>query len=105
MVCRTTWRTATGPREGWSIISFSAAESTYLYYGLRAGGAVEPMRGRRLADGFEFTSESGTGASRQRARVTVTRLDPRRFRLVAESAVGDGPWKVEDTEHYVPAPQ
>ena len=101
MVCRSTWRTASGPREGWSIFSYRASDSTYLYYGLRAGGPVEPMRGRRLVDGWEFVSESGEGPRRQRARVTITRLNPKRFRLVAEAAVGDGPWTTEDTEYYV----
>jgi hypothetical protein len=101
MVCRSTWRTASGPREGWSIFSYRSSDSTYLYYGLRAGGAVEPMRGRRLVDGWEFLSESGEGASRQRVRVTITRVNPKRFRLVAEAAVGDNPWTIQDTEHYV----
>lgn len=105
MVCRATWRVASGPREGWSIFSYSSADSTYLYHGLRPGGTVEQMRGRRLGDGWEFTSEAGAGSARQRARVTIARLDGRRFRLVAESATGDGPWKVEDTEHYVPLPR
>ena len=103
MVCRTTWSAASGPREGWSIISYRAADSTYLYYGLRAGGAVEAMIGRKLPDGFEFLSETGSGATRERARVTVTRLASQRFRLVASTATGDGPWTVAETEHYVPS--
>lgn len=105
MVCRSTWRVASGAREGWSIFSYRAADDTYLYYGVRAGGAVEPMLGRRLADGWEFLSDNGAGPTRQRARVTITRLAPQRFRLVASTAVGDGPWTVADTEHYVPARQ
>jgi hypothetical protein len=103
MVCRSTWRSASGAREGWSIFSYRAADSTYLYHGFRGGGAVEPMLGRRLADGWEFLSETGTGESRQRVRVTITRLESQRFRLVASTAVGDGPWVIADTEHYVPA--
>lgn len=105
MVCRSNWRVGSGMREGVSIFSFRAVDSTYLYHGFRAGGAVETLHGRRLADGWEFGSEEGVGPTRQRIRVTITRLGARRFRLVAESAVGDGPWTVEDTEHYVPAPR
>lgn len=103
MVCRSTWRVATGEREGWSIFSYRASDSTYLYYGLRAGGTVEPMHGRKLADGWEFISESGAGAARQRARVTITQLAAQRFRLVAATAVGDGSWTDVSVEHYVPA--
>lgn len=104
MVCRSTWTGPSGAREGWSIFSYSAADSTYLYYGLRAGGSVEPMRGRRLSDGWEFVSDVGTGPTRQGARVTITQLAPQRFRLVASASVGDGPWAVVDTQHYVAAP-
>ena len=105
MVCRSNWRVGSGMREGVSIFSFRAMDSTYLYHGFRAGGTVEALRGRRLADGWEFGSEEGVGPTRQRIRVTITRLGARRFRLIAESAVGAGPWTVEDTEHYVPAPR
>ena len=105
MICRSTWTTSTGPRESMSIFSYSAADSTYLYYGLRAGGSVEPMRGQLSPDGkgWVFTSEKGSGATRQRERVTITSLGGERFRLVAESATGDGPWKTEATQHYRPA--
>ncbi len=105
MICRSTWETATGPREGMSIFSFNAADSTYMYYGLRAGGLVEPMRGRSTdnGSGWEFVSEKGEGATRLRERVTITTLGAGRFRLVAESATGDGAWKIEGTQHYRPA--
>ena len=102
MVCRSTWRTETGPREGVSIFSYRAADSTYLYYGLRAGGAAVMMQGRRLPDGWEFSNDEGSGAGRVRTRVTITRLNDKRFRLVAETATGDGPWTVASTDHYRP---
>lgn len=104
MICRSTWQTSTGPREGMSIFSYNAGDSTYLYYGLRSSGLVEPMRGRLLPDGrgWQFTSEKGGGLDRLRERVTITPAGDR-FRLVAESATGDGPWKVEGTQNYRPA--
>lgn len=103
MVCRSTWTGASGAREGWSIFSYQAADSTYLYYGLRAGGNVEPMRGRRLADGWEFVSEVGAGPTRRGVRVTITQLALQRFRLVASTSLGDGPWTIVDIEDYIPA--
>lgn len=104
MVCRSTWRVATVPREGVSMFSYRAADSTYLYYGLRAGGAVEALEGRRIPEGFQFWTPRGSGPNRDMIRVTMTREGPGRFRFIAESAVGDGQWKPEGTEHYVPAP-
>jgi hypothetical protein len=106
MICRSSWQTSTGKREGMSIFSYSAADSVYLYYGLRAGGRVEPMRGRRIADGtgWQFESESGSGSTRVRERVTITPLGKGRFKLVAESSRGDAPWEIAATQHYMPAP-
>ena len=72
MVCRSTWRVASGPREGMSIFSYRAADSTYLYYGLRAGGAVQALEGHRLPSGWQFLGETGAGPTRQRTRVTRT---------------------------------
>ncbi len=105
MICRSTWETTTGPREGMSIFSYDAADSTYLYYGLRADGLVEPMRGHHSGDGkgWVFIAEKGEGAARLRERVNITTLGGGRFRLVAESATGDGAWKVDGTFHYRPA--
>ena len=101
MICRSAWRVATGPREGVSIFSYRAADSTYLYYGLRAGGAVQALEGHRLPSGWQFLGETGAGPTRQRTRVTITGLGAQRFRFVAESAAGDSAWHVDGTEHYV----
>lgn len=102
MICRSTWNVASGQREGMSIFSYSQADSTYLYYGLRASGLVEQLRGRRTNDGWVFESTPGSGVTRLRSRVTISTVGPSRFKLVAESATGDGPWKVEGTDHYRP---
>lgn len=101
LVCRSTWRVATGPREAWSIYSYRAADSTYVYYGLRSGGAIETLEGRRSATGWEFFNQRGSGATRVRLRVTLTPLTQDRFRFTAETAVGDGPWTDPRSEHYV----
>lgn len=84
-----------------SIFSYRAEDSTYLYYGLRAGGAVEALEGRRVPDGFQFRTPLRSEPDQERTRVTMTRIGPQRFRFVAESAVGDGPWQPKGTEHYV----
>lgn len=105
MVCRSRWRAATGPREGMSLFSYRATDSTYLYHGLRAGGAVEALEGRLIPGGFQFWTPRAQGTAGERIRVTMTRVGPQRFDFVAESSVDGGPWKAEGTEHYVPAPR
>ena len=102
VVCRSGSRASTGEwREGVSIFSYRAADSTYLYHGFRSGGAVETLTGRATADGWDFGTEVGTGVTRQRQRVTITRLPDGGFRLVDALATGDGPFVAGDTTRHV----
>lgn len=92
MVCRTYWQSPTGPREGLSVISYDAASGEYHYHGFRSGGAVVNQRGRPKGAGWQFTSERGDGPGRVQTRVTIEPAAEGSFRLLEESATGDGPW-------------
>ena len=105
VVCRSRSRAATGEwREGYSIFSYRPSDSTYLYHGFRAGGAVETMTGKATTDGWAFQSESGTGPARQRLLVTITRLTSGGLHLIDATATGDGAFVVGDTVRYVRLP-
>ena len=104
IICRARSRSASGEaREAMSMFSFRPADSTYLYYGLRAGGAVEQLTGRATAHGWEFSGETGSGVSRERKLVTISRLSDQRFRFIEAVAHGEAPFSAADTIHYVPA--
>lgn len=104
MVCRSSSVNAAGqPRKGMSLFSFRAADSTYLYYGLGPGGAVEMLQGGPTASGWWFEGENLGATGRRRTRVAIERL-PGGFRFVEEIAVGDGPFQKPDTIHYVALP-
>lgn len=100
MVCRSRRQTGSGPREGMSIFSYRETDSTYLYHGFRSNGEVEVLEGQPVANGWLFSHEIDMGITRQRTRVTITRLSNDHFKLVAESAEGDNPWVVEGTANY-----
>ena len=102
MICRSTWQTATGERQGLSIFSYSVADSVYLYHGFRAGGRVQKLRGTVEADGvtWEFAGEEGSGAERVRTRVRIRPLPEGGFRLAEQTANGDGEWSAEDAATY-----
>jgi hypothetical protein len=105
MICRARSRTATGEsRESLSMFSYQPSDSSYLYYGLRPGGAVEQLKGRAMPDGWTFFGETGSGPSRERKQVTITRLSNARFRFIEAVARGDAPFAAADSIHYVPAP-
>ena len=87
------------------MFSYRAADSSYVYYGLRASGATQLLVGRPSADGaeWEFRGEEGTGGDRVRTLVRITRLPNDRFRFVEQTARADVPFGAADTVHYRPA--
>ena len=106
MVCRTRSIAASGRlRESMSIFSYDPTDSTYLYYGLRSGGAVETLRGRPSEGGWRFSGERGEGPARVRVLVTISRVPGGQFRLVEQTAAGDAPFGAGEAVHYVPAPR
>lgn len=107
MVCRNRSVTASGePREGMSLFSYRAADSTYLYYGLGASGDIEVLQGRVIAVGWEFWGTRGVGPEpeRERVRVQIARLPEGRFRFIEQTARGSAGFSAGDTIHYRPLP-
>ena len=104
MVCRSHWQSPTGPREGFSVFSYDAASGEYLYHGFRSGGTVVNQRGNQKGLGWQFTSERGDGPSRVQTRVTIEPTTGGGFRLLEESATGEGPWTVAGQVLYKRVP-
>lgn len=107
MVCRNRSRSAEGDwREGLSMFSYRAMDSTYLYYGLGRSGGTQQLLGRAAPDGavWEFTGDETTSEGRVRTLVRIVRLPNGRFRFVEQTARGDAPFTTADTIHYRPAP-
>ena len=94
MVCRSSWQSSTGPREGFSVFSYDAAAGDYLYHGFRPNGGVVHQRGKPRGLGWQFASTGGEGPDRVGRRVTIEPTSAGGFELIEESAHGDGPWIV-----------
>lgn len=107
MVCRSRSRSAAGEwREGLSMFSYRPVDSSYVYYGLRPGGATQQLVGGVSPDGatWEFTGDEPRPDGRLRTLVRIARLENGRFRFVEQTARGDAPFTTADTIHYRPAP-
>jgi hypothetical protein len=101
MICRSSWKTEAGRREGLSIFSYDPSSDEYRYHGFRAGGSVVTHRGQRLPKGWLFTSDRGTGDDRLQSRVTIERTAEDRFSFLSESAKGDKSWSLGAKFEYV----
>lgn len=103
MVCRSRSKSASGEwRDGLSMFSYRTADSSYVYYGLRPGGASQMLLGKATDDGqgWEFSGEEGVLANRMRTLVRIAQLPGGRFRLVEQTARGEAPFAAADTVHY-----
>ena len=105
MVCRSSWMSGGERREGLSVFSYDASSNEYRYHGFRSGGAVVFQTGQRIAGGWSFTADRGTGDDRVRSRVTMRRVADDRFSFLSESAKGDKPWTVAAQFDYVRVPR
>ena len=101
MVCRARWVGPNGPREGWSIFSYSPRDAAYTYHGFRPGGSVVVQRGAEEAGGWRFGHEEGSGSAARRTRVTITPQPDGSFVFVEETWLGEGPWKAGDVVRFV----
>ena len=101
MVCRSRWRTATGPREGMSIFSYDATTREYVYNGFRAGGTYVTLRGTEENGRWVLQSESGKGAERVRNRVTIEPNRQGGFNFLSEASTDDAPWKEQAEIAYI----
>jgi hypothetical protein len=104
VVCRSTWQAQTGPREGLSIFSYQASDSTYAYHGFRPGGSFQHLTGRTADGSWDFWGDEGEGASRARTRVQITTDEGGGFTFTEQTATGDAEWGEAEVVHYVRTP-
>lgn len=101
IVCRSSVTTAEGSRESLGVYSYDQAKSEFVYHGFNKPGSVYIERGRRLPQGFVYTSEQGTGVDRVRTRFTIVEGEPGRVSTVNELSKADGPWVVDEKLEYL----
>ena len=83
-----------------SVFSYVARDSTYLYHGFRAGGAVIVYQGQTEGTGLRFSAEQGAGATRTRTRITISPRTDGLMLFEEETATGDGPWNPASKFNY-----
>jgi hypothetical protein len=101
VVCRARVQIPGGNRESLGVYSYDPTSGDYLYHGFGSRGGVLIERGRRIANGFHFTSERGTGAEHVRTRFTIEEGADGRVNTITERSRADGPWVVEQTLQYL----
>lgn len=103
LICRSRTESASGVQEGLGVFSYRAADGRYVYRSFDPNGEVGEYEGRLLGDAWQFVSQSGSGPTARRTRLTITPAGERSFRLLEEVAIGDGPFEARPEIRYVPS--
>ena len=103
LICRSRTESASGVQDGLGVFSYRAADGRYMYRSFDPNGDVGEYEGRLLGDSWQFVSQSGSGPTGRRTRLTITPGGERSFRLLEEVAIGDGPFEARPEIRYVPS--
>ena len=94
VICRTEGKMPTGPAKSIGILSYSAEEKVYTYYGTDNSGMTMASvpRGTLQGGTWTYTDESMMGGQKMKSRVTIKEVSPTQHTFRMEFAGPDGKW-------------
>ncbi|HEU4385226.1 MAG TPA: DUF1579 family protein [Anaeromyxobacteraceae bacterium] len=95
VVCRSQGKGPMGPSKGLGIMSYSAEEKAYLYYGVENNpmAMTTVPKGTVEGDTWIYTDESKMGDKVVKSRYTIKVLDKKSYTFKYEMEGPDGQWK------------
>jgi len=94
VICHSDGKTPMGPSKSLAILSYSAEEKVYTYYGVDNSNmtmATVP-RGMVQGDTWTYTDESMMGGKKVKSRVMLKELSPSAYTFTMEMQGPDGKW-------------
>jgi len=94
VVCHAAGTSPMGPAKSIGIMSYSAEEKVYTYYGIDNSGMVMTAAARgSVKDGtWTYTDEGMMGGQKYKSRVTIKELSPTAYTFSMEMQGPDGKW-------------
>lgn len=95
VVCRSQGKGPSGPTRGLGIMSYSAAEKVYLYYGVENNpmAMTTVPRGTVEGDTWTYVDESKMGDQTVKSRYVIKQVDKKSYTFKYEMQGPDGQWK------------
>jgi len=94
VVCHSDGKTPMGPSKSIGILSYSAEEKVYTYYGV--DNSIMTMttvpHGTVQGDTWTYTDEGMMGGKKFKSRVTIKQLSPTAYTFTMEMQGPDGKW-------------
>lgn len=94
VVCHYDGKSSMGPSKGLGIISYSAEEKVYTYYGTDSSGMTMTTvpRGMVQGDTWTYTDEPSMGGKKMKTRITIKELSADAYTFKMEMQGPDGKW-------------
>jgi hypothetical protein len=94
VICRSEGKMPTGPAKSIGILSYSAEEKAYTYYGTDNSGMTMASvpKGTRQGDTWTYLDESTMGGQKVKSRVTIKEVSPKEYTFRMEFQGPDGKW-------------
>ena len=95
VVCRSQGKGPLGATRGLGIMSYSAGEKVYVYYGVENNPMVMTTvpRGTLEGDTWTYTDESKMGDQTVKSRYVIKQVDKKSYTFKYEMQGPDGQWK------------
>jgi Protein of unknown function (DUF1579) len=94
VVCRSEGKSPMGPTKGLAILSYSAEQKVYTYYGTDNLGMTMTTvpHGTVQGDTWTYNDEGVMGGKKMKTRVTIKELSPTAYSFKMEIQGPDGKW-------------
>jgi len=94
VVCHSEGKGPMGPGKSIGILSYSAEEKVYTYYGVDNSGQTMTSipRGTVQGDTWSYTDEAMMGGKKVKQRVTIKELSPTSYTFKLDMQGADGKW-------------
>jgi hypothetical protein len=94
VICRSEGTSPMGPGKNLGILSYSAEEKVYTYYGVDNSNMTMTSvpRGTVQGDTWTYTNEGMMGGKKVKSRVTIKEMSPTSYTFKMEMQEADGKW-------------
>jgi hypothetical protein len=92
VVCRSQGKGAMGPMSSLGVITYSAPDKAYTYYGIDSMGSSELSKGTKSGGTWTFTSKSHMGGQAFNSRYTIVETSPTAYTFKWDTSEDGTKW-------------
>lgn len=93
LVCRSQGKAPSGPMSSMGVLTYSAADKAYTYYGIDSTGMSELSKGTKSGNTWTFTSKSAMHGQTFNSRYTIVETSPTAYTFKWDTSPDGTKWE------------